>query len=266
MIYSTWREFDFVKQQRNKLLVTIGESWTWGDSLGKTQHRIYDDKKFRLTNVYGGQLAEMMHADFLNIAEPGQTNLWITKHFKMFVDNIAEFQYDEIIVVLSMTEIGREFEGDLDKDRDYMSDLNHVTNLNQFLSMLTNYIYQDIVAVDKSNIKLLVGTNFVDSNYPQELNVLDQTWVDRIADELQQPLIRPCYVVGSWVFDRFNQLLAFAPNYSRQDFINDMLTHMEIAQARTNFLMQSDLNYKKASKHPTPRGHHLWAEYLYSQL
>ena len=54
IVYDTWRGFDWVKKSRKKLVVTIGESWTWGDSLGKTQHRVYDDKEFRLAHVYGG--------------------------------------------------------------------------------------------------------------------------------------------------------------------------------------------------------------------
>jgi hypothetical protein len=51
----------------------------------------------------------MCNSDFLNIAKPGESNLWIAKHFKFFVDNLDELPYDDITVVLTMTEIGREF-------------------------------------------------------------------------------------------------------------------------------------------------------------
>ena len=70
-MYHFWKEFDWIKQNRKTLVVTIGESWTWGDSLGKTQHKIFDDKEFRLANVYGRRLADTLQADFLNIAKPG---------------------------------------------------------------------------------------------------------------------------------------------------------------------------------------------------
>lgn len=33
-----------------------------------------------------------------------------------------------------------------------------------------------------------------------------------------------------------------------------------------DFLNKSVYNYKKASKHPTPEGHALWADYLYNYI
>lgn len=265
-MYSQWQNFDFVKQNRKKLIVTIGESWTWGDSLGKTQHTKYDDKEFRLANVYGGKLAEKLNADFLNIAEPGQSNLWIANHFKLFMNNINDFLYDEIIVIITLTEVGREFNGDLDSTRDYMLDLKDISNLSNFLSTLSSYVANDILSVDADKINLLIGTNFIDSNYPKNLNVLEASWIDIIANKLHTSITKPCYVVSSWVFDRFYHLLEFSQKYKREDFLKDMLTHMEIAKQITNFLLASKFNYNKASKHPTPEGHLLWANYLYDTL
>jgi hypothetical protein len=266
IVYSNWHNFDFVKRDCKKLVVTIGESWTWGDSLGQTRHTIYDDKEFRLAHVYGQLLANKLEADFLNIAEPGQSNLWIANHLKLFVDNIDQFSYDEITVILTLTEVGREFEGDLDKHRDYMSDLKNIVDLNEFLSALSSYITNEILSVDQTKIKLLVATNFVDSNYSTQLNVLPKSWVDVIATELETSVPKPCHVVNSWVFDRFHQLLAFTPLYKKEKFLNNMLAHMEVANTVIDFLLASKFNYKKASKHPTPEGHQLWADYLYTEL
>ena len=50
------------------------------------------------------------------------------------------------------------------------------------------------------------------------------------------------------------------------DFLKDLQQHMEIAIQVADFLMQRNLNYKKAGKHPTPEGHQLWADYLYQSL
>ena len=227
---------------------------------------MFDDKEFRLSNVYGRRLAETLQADFLNIAKPGESNLWIAKHYAMFVNEIDQFDYDEILVVLTMTEVGREFEGDLDHDRDYMSDLTDIVNLKDFLNTLSNYVSKEIQSVKQDKIKLLIGTNFIDSNYTTDLQVLEKSWVDVIANCLQVSVQKPCYVVNSWVFDRFHQLLNFTQNYQRVDFLNDLQQHMEIAIQVADFLMQSNLNYKKASKHPTPEGHQLWADYLYQSL
>ena len=260
---SAWKNFDFVTYSKSKLVVTIGESWTWGHSLGKTEHKVFDDKEFRLANVYGGQLANMIDADFLNIAEPGQSNLWITDHFKLFMDNIDDFNYDEIIVVITLTEIGREFQSDRDKERNYVNDLKDVTTIKSFFKILSNYISNNITKTTTDKIKLFVGTNFIDSNY--DFPMLQKSWVDIIAEKLQVSISRPCYVVLSWVFEKFEDLLDFAPNYKREEYLNDMMICTEVATNRTNFLLDSKYNYKKASKHPTPDGHKLWAEYLYEE-
>ena len=261
-----WREFDWVKTNSSTLLVTIGESWTWGDSLVRTQHKYVDDREFRLANVFGGQLATKLGADFLNIAEPGQSNTWIANQYKEFVDAITEFDYKRIIIVLTLTEVGREFEGDLDQTRDYQASLHDTTNINMFLKIMSSYVENIILSVDRSRIELLIGTNFVDSNYDQELRILEQSWVDIIATQTGTLLARPCYVVNSWVFERFDKLLNFANQYPRDQFLTEIMTLMATASKRTDFLLASPVNYKQASKHPTPDGHTMWANYLYQQL
>jgi hypothetical protein len=259
-----WHGFDFVQKNKDTLVVTIGDSWTWGDSLGKTKNYIYDDKEFRLANVYGGQLADRLQADFLNIAKIGGSNLWITDHFCMFINQLTEFDYKKIIVVITLTEVGREFQGDRDRQRDYISDLKLVTDLNAFLSQLSKYIENTIMQTNNNKIQLIVGTNFVDSNYT--FPVLEKSWVDVIADRLNVEIIKPCYVVGSWVFDRFDTLLTFTPNYSKENFLKDAIAHMEMASTRTDFLLASRYNYKTGSKHPTPEGHALWANYIFEKI
>jgi hypothetical protein len=129
-----------------------------------------------------------------------------------------------------------------------------------FLNKLSSYISDNINKTNNNRIKLLVGTNFVDSNY--NFPVLSKSWVDVIAERLGIMIEKPCFVVGSWVLDRFNDLLTFTPNYTRENFLTDIIKCADIASSRTNFLMASKYNYKKASKHPTPEGHKFWAEYL----
>jgi len=261
---TNWNGFDYVRTGNSKLLVTIGESWTWGDSLRSSWKDRTEDKEYRLANVFGGQLANMLAADFLNIAEPGQSNLWITDHFKLFSDNVEQFNYDEIIVVLTLTEVGREFQGDRDTLRNYCSDLENITHVDEFINQLSKYISDNIQTIKTDSYKLVIGTNFVDSNY--DLPVLNKTWVDIIADELSISIKRPCFVVGSWVFDRFTQLLEYAKLYHKEQYLSDILRAMNAAAERTDFLLSSPYNFKVASKHPTPEGHKLWAEYIFKTL
>ena len=55
---------------KDKLLITIGESWTWGDSLE-------DHGYNRLDCVWGNKLSTMLDTDWINIARKGASNLWI---------------------------------------------------------------------------------------------------------------------------------------------------------------------------------------------
>ena len=59
---------DFVSRDSDTLLVTVGDSWTWGAGLAR-------DK--RKNCVWGNLVSEMIQADWLNLAQPGQSNQWM---------------------------------------------------------------------------------------------------------------------------------------------------------------------------------------------
>jgi len=261
-MFDKWHNWDWVKKGHNRLVITFGESWTWGDSLGNTQHKVYDDREFRLTNVYGAQLADMLEADFINIAEPGQSNLWIADHIQWAKQHINELGYDKVYYVATLTEVGREFNGNRDHERVYTELLKDVKTLDGFLNALSQLIADDL----SKHPDVYIGTNFVESNYPANLNVLSQSWTELIAHYNNQQLTDKCTVVQSWVFDRFDAVFEFELGIDRTTWLKDMLVHMERAERRTRMLIASPLNYKKASKHPTPTGHQLWAKYLFDQI
>lgn len=257
-----WHNWDWVRNGHNQLVVTLGESWTWGDSLGKTQYRVYDDREFRLSNVYGAKLADQLNADFINIAEPGQSNLWIVDHLDWAKNNVGELGYNKIYYVATLTEVGREFNGDRDSDRVYTEMLKNIQTFDEFLSMLSDLVADRLC----KHPDVIVGTNFVSSNYPNSINVLPQSWMDLICQHNHQPVPLSCAVVQSWVFEKFAAVFEFNPNLNRKKWLSDVLFHMERAEQRTNLLLNSPLNYKKASKHPTPDGHNVWANYLFQHI
>lgn len=47
-----------VDRGSNTLVVTIGDSWTWGDRLGKTTLE-YDDRDYRTSHIYGALISRM---------------------------------------------------------------------------------------------------------------------------------------------------------------------------------------------------------------
>lgn len=286
----SWNKFDFVKTTSKKIVVTIGESWTWGDSLGKSDaYNGIDDKEFRLSNVYGGQLAKIMSSDFLNISEPGQSNLWIVDQFKTFIDHLDEFEYDEVFIILTLTEIGREFRGDRDSHRNYYQLLGNIESMNDFFNIMSQLISDDIQTtlnkiknIKNKKVKIFLGTNFVESNYPKNIDVFKKSWVQLLANELKEEINLPCYVLSSWVLKRFDALTEYTEYYyegtkrikknkstikfDRNIFLKNMNELCEISEKRINFLNNSVYNFKKATKHPTVEGHTIWMNYIYKEL
>jgi hypothetical protein len=94
------------------LLIVIGDSWTWGDSLGNInyQNGIFDDFDHRTKNIYGYHLSNLLNYDWVNIAICGTSNLHILHETYKFIKQIKK-EYEKIHVVFTLTESGRELRG-----------------------------------------------------------------------------------------------------------------------------------------------------------
>ena len=62
--------FDFVDRNSDTLVVTVGDSWTWGADL---------DSDLRLQQVYGNLVSHHLSADFLNLGQSGSNNFFIAE-------------------------------------------------------------------------------------------------------------------------------------------------------------------------------------------
>lgn len=265
--YNSWNGFDFVQKASRKLVVTVGESWTWGDSLGQANHFTgIDDKEFRLSNNYGGQLAKTLNADFLNVAEPGQSNLWIATQLHTILKNLHEFDYNEILIAVTLTEIGREFESELDAGRNYGELLADISNINDFFKVLSTMISAEIQksldlinTITNKKIKIFLGTNFVESNYPGP-GIFNKSWVQLIAEKQNMEVSIPCYVANSWVYERYSRITCYAKRVNREKYLKEMENIFETAEKRIDFLDRSRYNVNSGSKHPTIEGHEIWKE------
>lgn len=68
----------FISNDCHNLLVTIGDSWTWGDSLGKCTAN-YDDLAARKSQCFGKKISEKLQADWLNLGFCGAGNGYLLK-------------------------------------------------------------------------------------------------------------------------------------------------------------------------------------------
>jgi hypothetical protein len=78
--YSARKRPDFfISRDCPNLLVTIGDSWTWGDSLGKCRYGHDDDLEARKNQCFGKTMSQELEADWLNIGFCGAGNGYIIK-------------------------------------------------------------------------------------------------------------------------------------------------------------------------------------------
>lgn len=114
-----WLHEDF--RNSDSLLITVGDSWTWGDNLGtiNKEQGVIDDYDYRVTNIYGYHLANKLDCDWVNIAVCGADNTSVMLKAVNYIKNLQK-QYKHIQVVITLTESGRELNnGFLNKEQEY---------------------------------------------------------------------------------------------------------------------------------------------------
>jgi hypothetical protein len=246
----------------------LGDSWTWGDSLGQTvSGHNKDDTEYRLSHIYGHHLSSSLNSDFVNFAQPGWSNFAIFENIDSILSQVTN-KYKQIYLVITLTENCRELcahnmwpvRTDFSKDPE---------SLNAFLEdyearVLTHF--KNIV-IKYKNVQPLIGRNFTFS-YNNNLSILkdmqpEKNWVEILSD--YQGL--PGYPTNLRILSQ----MAYNPieNYFRESDIRlfqkfkwEMLEFFSAMSDAINWLDQSTLNFKKATRHPTEMGHKLWADYL----
>lgn len=265
-----------LSQGRPNLVICYGDSWTWGDSLVKNlTGSTTDQPHIRLNNVYGRKLADLLDADFVNCAIPGIYNYWILDRLKILINhdmNSLCKTYDKIYIVVTLTEIGRDF--DFVKycaDFENFFEVSSNTLPDDICKACERFDFQYLDEISKmlpSKTKLIVGRNFthVQQDNKQLLDcLLPDSWTDLLFKKQNFKFDQNCIIMSHGI-DRFDNYIK-SKNLDNQNYkkwLTDII--YPIATKQVDLLMQSKYNYKTASKHPTPEGHAIWAEYIFSHL
>ena len=254
--------FDFVDRNSDTLVVTVGDSWTWGCDLTPYDY----DNNYRIQNVYGNQVAEKINSDWLNLSLPASGNFWLATQVTDLAKVIPNLEYNRIYVICTFTETGRWFNTKFDLDIDYIAwfknNIQTASDFDQLLSMINQRCVTKIqTALPFDHVQLRVGTNMV-----------DQIGFDSLPP--QQLLVKPWYqtmhctddVCAYTVIDGVKSLLQ-VPEFLSPDhtvlFKEWMLTVMPAADTRLQMLENPD---KFSKYHPTAQGHAQWAEYILSTI
>ena len=253
--------FNFVDYQQNKLLVTLGDSWTWGDELDPTR---------RIQFGYGNLLAQNLQCDWLNLSVPGCGNHYIGVLFCEFIDYIVKNPgYQDITCVITLTEIGRDFNSWFDRNVDYATWLRENIRVPEDYDRLLEY--QNKMVVDKiieqanrvSNITIKFATNFVDPIGIDKKYMLKKSWL-----EILMSLDHVCYFTMPGIIDNLKGTLGMEWSLSEHTFkswAEDQICRAIKRCTALEFLRDSESLLHKRF-HPTEHAHSLWADYVALQL
>jgi hypothetical protein len=267
------RLYDFVDRQSRHLIVTIGDSWTWGADLstepvrGCHLDRLSDDW-YRINNVYGNVLAQLQNADFLNLGESGSGNWYLYRKLKELQAVHHRLDYDRVTVIGVFTEVGRDFNSANDVDVDYRSWLlTHICtsrdyqNWLKFINLqITQRIHRVISNFD-SRYQFVFATNFVDpiGHDPLIPWFVDKTWLQVI--HCDSNCSAPCHVVFPWVIEKFAAVKELAPELDQIELLKWMNQITDAAQTRAEMCAHDNVNFGPLL-HPLAANHARWAEYL----
>lgn len=245
---------------KSNLIVTIGDSWTWGDSIDGINPFTKLDSPKRLENVYGAHIKNSLKTyDWINIAIPGTGNRWITDTAKRFVNIATQSNYQHIIIICLFSDTCRDAEYGIEQLGIKF------TSVNDLVSLIDKHFLTDLSIFDSiSNIDLVVARNFTDT-HPDNIKIvkhhLPANWVD-FSRINWNPDFQPLPFFTGYVGNHKNLI----SNLTLEQKIWIDTEYYDAADKITQFLNDCPLHYKVASKHPTEENHKLWAMYLIKYL
>lgn len=254
--------YDLVEQGRDRLLVTIGDSWTFGTRLAE---EFGNKDQGRQTHCFGRRLSDQLNADFVNLAIPSTNNLWMAQHYQQVCELADQLDYKEIMVFITLTEHGREICTDYDLDPT-LNDLYRQCQSARDMSLaLAEHTADLLLDTGHGKVRLGLGTNYVNNIYPARLQpfFVGRSWLECCLDH---GLDDECLVVGTWALEKFKSLpKEFNANIDPATFLQEVLDMIERSQRRLDLIYSSGYNHKSSYGHPNSRGHEIWANYIQDQ-
>jgi len=260
-IETSWYEeptntFDFVSRDSNELLVTIGDSYTYGAQL---------HPNVRKKQVYGNKLSLKLNSDWLNLGLSGVSNFWITDRAEEFAELVEKLHYKKITVLLCFTGIGRQFnttfDGYINYSKWFEENYKSKTDFPKLFEMLNNECVNRILFAykNKSNVNLLFSTNFVEQLGFEQLTddqVIRKPWYRLLIDT-------DVVTYHSSYYSRLDEAIQWVPKDLQSDFKLWIIDLIDTSEQRIK-LLDSCKHFKYA--HPLDYGHSVWADYVYEKI
>ena len=267
--------YDYVDRDSDTLLVTIGDSWTWGSGIQQGYSDAISTNKekndFRLQNLYGNLISKEKNMNWLNLGFYSAGNQWIANKVFELRSLAPLLSFKEIVVMVNLTSIGRWFNTWQDSLTDYkkffmLNDMTAPEDYENFFVGLNRKILGQIKLLTSSinNIRLLVGTNAVDHcgfDVLEEKEIIPLPWYRLLSNtELNGIYVDmdSCKYLSNVENVLFN---------SDQKFAFQKWMMEKIKQAEKQNTMLNTMNHVADDKvHVDHHGHKIWANYILDKI
>lgn len=277
-IVGTDTELSWLHEECNNkdtLLITVGDSWTWGDHLGNINWTTIFDDPVRLKTVYGKKLSEKLNSDWILLAKPGCSNYWMLEKCKLFFYQIRELKqkYKRIIITVTLTEDFREFEyvKEFSYTQVHYSMIDSSRDLFDFLQKAERFLITQFINVfEELGVEYRITRAFTDL-WPQNIEqfkpvVLDKTWCDVFQTQVEFPNYQKVVpFIGQMAINGITKLIDYSKD-NKETLKNNFVEIEQKITARYNFFDASWYNIKGSSWHPNAMGHEIFAEYLFQKI
>jgi hypothetical protein len=256
-----------IKRNKDSLLIVIGESWAYGESLTGVASALRKyDLASQMRGCFGSRMALMMNVDYYQYAVPGNCNFYMFQELPRILEHVSTMGYKNVYICMQMTEPGREkaignkLTGTPLKN--FYTNLPAEITFNQWITQYDEVFlkwFNDIIVEFKEKVNIkdsILWKNFCSTNTNQRYNsfcVVEQSWIQYSARTMGVKLKMPqVYAVG-W-------LAAMQEEYKKYiSFDIGFLTEqLDIIEQSNNFLAGNPYHYP----HPNEIAHMLWAQYL----
>ena len=267
--------YDYVDRNSETLLVTIGDSWTWGsgicdrdrDAVSITEQ----ENNFRLKHVYGNLISEQKNWNWLNLGFYQQGNQWIANKVFELRRLVPLLEFKKIIVMCVLTSTARWFHTWHDGLEDYKKHFEENQMLEhhefeQFFVGLNSKIIGQIQHLTRSvpHVQLLVGTNAVDHcgfDALARTQIISSPWYKLLSNtdlegiSVDMESIRYLPGIENCLYN------------SDQKFAFQKWMRHKIDQAEKQHVMLTTMNHLSGDRfHPTHHGHQIWSDYILGEV
>ena len=255
-----------VKRNKPNLLIVIGESWVYGESLkdvatGLGRYSLSS----QLAGCFGPRMALMMDCDYYQYAVPGNCNFYMFQELPRILEYVSTLGYNKVYVCMQITEPAREMsiaQKLIDTPLNVFYQSSEKISFKNWLKQYDEVFFKwfdQVISSYKTKCNIvdsIIWKNFccttTDLRY-ESFKVIEQSWIQYSARIMGQHLDMPEFYSIGWLSSMqecFSKRITFdIPYLNRQ---------VDIIEKSNKFLTGNVYHFP----HPNEIAHMLWAQYL----